>query len=126
MIEEQGANYSAVMAGVQCLTERQCDTFLHHDLEKSRHEMHELFDESSVMTCPCAQSVLVDMTYNLGEKTLSDFSSFNSLMRSGKWNAAADDLVYGTAWCENDNKRCLRNVKLIKSCNKERKEKKIA
>ena len=56
------------------------------------------------------------MTYNLGEVMLSDFESFNSLMRHGKWNAAANDLIYGTSWCSEVGKRCERNVDLIKSC----------
>ena len=32
------------------------------------------------------------MTYNLGEGGLSGFYDFNSLIKSGQWDAAANDL----------------------------------
>ena len=50
------------------------------------------------ITCDCAKSVLVDMTYNLGSGGLATFHTFNSLMKSGQWDAAANDLA-GTLYC---------------------------
>ncbi len=55
------------------------------------------------------------MTYNLGPQ-LGGFNEFNSLIMGGNWDAAADDLVTGTAWCGQVGRRCDRNVQLIKSC----------
>mmetsp|Transcript_28283 Transcript_28283/g.34988 ORF Transcript_28283/g.34988 Transcript_28283/m.34988 type:complete len:255 (+) Transcript_28283:784-1548(+) len=97
---------------------------LHHDLDKARSGMHDLYGDH--VDCACAQNVLVDMTYTLGEQTMSDFTSFNTLMKAGNWNAAADDLMYGTQWCRQVGKRCDRNVELIKSCNDKPKQPKKA
>ena len=67
------------------------------------------------ITCKCAEYVLVDMTYNLGEGGLSTFNTFNSLMESGQWDAAADDLQ-GTLWCSQVGTRCTRDTNQIRSC----------
>ena len=77
--------------------------------------MYDLYGpDNSLNTCECARNALVDMTYNLGEHALSEFEAFNSLMKFGEWDAAVDDLLYGTEWCRREAKRCHRNIKLIK------------
>ena len=55
------------------------------------------------------------MTYNLGEAGLAGFYDFNALMKSGQWDAAADDLS-STLWCSQVHGRCPRNQALIRSC----------
>ena len=113
-IRAVGADASAVMSGQACLTESQCKTLLNQDVARARAGMKSIYGDS--VTCPCAQNVLVDMTYNLGEYQLAKFTTFNSLIKQGNWKAAGDDLVTGTAWCRQVGTRCDRNVKLIKSC----------
>ena len=108
-----GGSYSSVMAG-GCLSESQCTTLMNQDVERARQGAKNIYGDS--VTCPCAQNVLVDMTYNLGEAGLAQFTTFNSLIEAGNWDAAADDLQTGTLWCSQVGNRCDRNMKLIKSC----------
>ena len=84
------------------------------DVYRAREGVKDLYGDT--ITCPCAENVLVDMTYNLGEAGLAEFTTFNALIMEGNWDAAADDLETGTLWCGQVGTRCTRDVKLIKSC----------
>ena len=90
-----GGNYDAVMDG-GCLTQSQCNSLL--DTEVKSAEQGERSIYGSKVSCQCAVSVLVDMTYNLGQAGLASFHTFNSLMEQGKWVDATNDLKT-TKWC---------------------------
>ena len=68
------------MAG-GCLTEEQCTTLMQQDVERARQGKEDIYGSGSV-GCACADNVLVDMTYNLGEGGLADFTTFNSLIEA--------------------------------------------
>eukprot|EP00356_Strombidium_inclinatum_P012714 CAMPEP_0170490834 /NCGR_PEP_ID=MMETSP0208-20121228/9866_1 /TAXON_ID=197538 /ORGANISM="Strombidium inclinatum, Strain S3" /LENGTH=167 /DNA_ID=CAMNT_0010766295 /DNA_START=12 /DNA_END=512 /DNA_ORIENTATION=+ len=84
-----GGDYNSVMAG-GCLTKSQCESLLDKDMGSARKGEKDIFGNS--IKCKCAQSVLVDMTYNLGEAGLASFNTFDTLMKEGKWTEAVNDL----------------------------------
>ena len=94
-VEAVGGNFADVYNG-GCLSQTQCDALLDQQIEVARQGEYGIYGDS--ISCQCAEDVLVDMTYNLGAAGLASFSTFNSLMEAGKWDAAADDLA-GTLWC---------------------------
>ena len=106
-----GVSYSAVLSGSKCLSESQCTVLLQSELNKARNSEAAVFGNS--VSCGCAKSVLVDMSYNLG--SLSGFPTFDSYIKSGQWVTAANDLA-GTLWCRQVGNRCTRNMAQIKQC----------
>ena len=109
-----GGNYNSVMNG-GCLSQPQCEKLLQTDLNTARSGERAIYGNK--VSCQCAKDVLVDMTYNLGQAGLASFHTFNSLIESGQWTAAADDLRTGTRWCGQVGNRCTRNMAQIKKCN---------
>ena len=66
-VEAVGGSYEDVMRG-GCLTEAQCSTLMMQDVERAREGVRNIYGDS--VKCPCAENVLVDMTYNMGERAL--------------------------------------------------------
>ena len=111
-VEAVGGNFDDVYNG-GCLSKSQCSSLLSSQVDVARQGEKQIYGNS--ISCQCATYVLVDMTYNLGEGGLSSFNTFNSLMESGQWDAAADDLS-GTLWCSQVGSRCTRDQNQIRSC----------
>ena len=111
-VESVGGNYNDVYNG-GCLTQTQCEQLLDKEVDVARQGEQQIY--GNTITCSCAKSVLVDMTYNLGEAGLASFTTFNSLMEQGQWDAAADDLS-GTLWCSQVGSRCTRDQDQIRQC----------
>ena len=111
-ISSVGGDFDKVYSG-GCLTQSQCNKLLDIEVGRARSGERDIFGSS--VSCGCASSVLVDMTYNLGESQLRSFNTFDSLMKQGKWKDAADDLA-GTAWCRQVGSRCSRDRSQIEKC----------
>lgn len=60
------------------------------------------------------QRALIEMAYNLGDAGLSDFATFLSLMRTGRFEEAATDLA-GTKWAKQVGNRATRIVGQIRN-----------
>lgn len=67
----------------------------------------------STLTEP-RQRALCEMAFNLGVHGLMTFNTFLSLMQSGQYEAAAQDLETGTAWWKQVGERGPRIQALIK------------
>ena len=111
-IASVGGDYNAVMAG-GCLSQTQCDSLLNKEIVSARNGEKQIYGNK--ISCQCASSVLVDMTYNLGEAGLASFNTFNSLMEQGQWSAAVAD-VKKTKWCGQVGSRCTRDTQQILKC----------
>jgi len=62
-ISDVGGNYEVIMSG-GCLSESQCTTLMHQDVERAREGVENIYGYD--VSCPCAQNVLVDMAFSLG------------------------------------------------------------
>ena len=111
-VEATGANYDAVLSGKQCLNENVCTKLLQQEYNTASSAAHSIFGN---LSCPCAMNVVTDMTYNLGSGGMRSFTTFNSLVKSGKYSEAAAD-GRGTAWCRQVGSRCSRNMGILASC----------
>ena len=111
-IAHVGGDYNAVMAG-GCLSQSQCNSLLETEIVSARNGEAKIFGSS--VSCSCAKAVLVDMTYNLGEAGLASFGTFDSLVKQGKWAAAAAD-GKGTKWCHQTGSRCTRDMAQLEKC----------
>ena len=110
-VQAAGGNYDSLMAG-GCANQNICNKLLDTEVKIARKNAQSIF---GTLSCPAAQAVAVDMTYNLGAATLGQFHTFNSLMKSGAYQSAANDLPH-TAYCGQVGRRCTRNMKQIKTC----------
>lgn len=50
------------------------------------------------LKCKAADDIAIDLSYNMGYSTLSQFYGTIDKMKNGQWDAAADGLER-TAWC---------------------------
>jgi len=115
-IAKFGKSLSGVMNGSQCLTQPECQSLFDQEIGHAKSGQASLFG-NSLDKCQAAKDVSTDMVYNMGagRDGLGGFYQFNSLMKQGKWNEAANDLR-GTAYCRQTGLRCDRNVAMIRSC----------
>ena len=60
-----------------------CDKLLKWDLERARASAKEIFGKN--ITCPCAQSVVVEMVFHYGEGPFSDSRGFRLDIMRKKW-----------------------------------------
>ncbi len=108
-IESVGANYNMVLNGSQCLNDNQIKQLFNKDMDTAV-SCAESFASGIGDT---AESAVADMAFNLGCFQLDSFSTFRSLLKQKKFDAAAQDMQ-GTAWCGQVGSRCSRDVACIK------------
>lgn len=110
-VKAAGGNYDDMRAG-KCTTKSVCENLFTKYLNYSRSDAKNIF---GTLSCKWAQAVATDMTYNLGPGGMASFTTFNSLMKQGRWADAAAD-GKGTAWCRQVGNRCTRNMGQLTSC----------
>ena len=111
-ITREGANFDDVLSGKKCLSESQCTDLLQKEVNVATSGKNSIFGN---LGCACADAVAIDMTYNMGAGSMRSFNTFNNLMKTHQWVAAANDLA-GTAYCRDVGSRCSRNQGYIKKC----------
>eukprot|EP00500_Bicosoecida_sp_ms1_P001776 CAMPEP_0203815028 /NCGR_PEP_ID=MMETSP0115-20131106/7445_1 /ASSEMBLY_ACC=CAM_ASM_000227 /TAXON_ID=33651 /ORGANISM="Bicosoecid sp, Strain ms1" /LENGTH=367 /DNA_ID=CAMNT_0050723917 /DNA_START=75 /DNA_END=1175 /DNA_ORIENTATION=- len=102
-----GGDFQKVYNG-GCLSQSQCDSLLAGAVSSAASAARGIFGSQ----CSCIEAVLTDMTYNLGSAGISSFTTFISLIKQGKWSAAASD-ARGTLWCSQVGSRCSRDASII-------------
>jgi GH24 family phage-related lysozyme (muramidase) len=107
-VEGVGGNWNDVYNNNGCLSNSQCVQLLSAEVTIATGNAQRIFGTQ----CPCIQAVLIDMTYNMGLSGMSSFTTFNSLITSHNWAAAASD-IRGTLWCRQTGTRCTRNAGII-------------
>jgi GH24 family phage-related lysozyme (muramidase) len=91
-----GADYDAVRAGTQDLTQGQIDQLFQHDVStavSTAQNYYSGFDQLD----PTRQRVLTDMAFNLGPTRLAGFQNLHTALVNGDWNAAANEMQ-NSAW----------------------------
>lgn len=110
-VSKAGGNYNDMING-GCTTTAVCEKLLDQYVNIARSDAKSLFGS---LKCNYAQYVAVDMTYNMGYSTMSQFHQFIGFMKSGDWKTAASD-GRGTAWCRQVGSRCDRDMGQLTSC----------
>ena len=108
-VESVGGNYDNVLKGGS-LSRGQCDTLLDGDINVAERDEVDIFG----LVCSCVRSVLVDMTYNLGNSRMKTFNTFISFIKGKNWTLAAEDLK-ATSWCKQVGERCSDDMAQIEN-----------
>jgi GH24 family phage-related lysozyme (muramidase) len=90
-----GADYDAVRAGTQDLTQGQIDQLFQHDVStavSTAQNYYSGFDQLD----PARQRVLTDMAFNLGPTRLAGFQNLHTALVNGDFDAAANEMQNST------------------------------
>ena len=110
-VSKAGGNYDSIMAG-QAISQSVCNNLLDFEIAVSKKDKQALFGG---LKCKAADDVAVDMTYNMGYGTMSQFKRFIGSMKAGNW-AEAKSNGQASAWCGQVGSRCSRNMNQIVNC----------
>jgi GH24 family phage-related lysozyme (muramidase) len=98
LIAGQGYDYNSIVAGTTCLSDAAVVALFQNDVANAQ--------ACAQKTAPffgnlksSAQSVVVDLIFNLGCGGYSSFTGFNSFLNNGDYAGAANDLQTQTQWC---------------------------
>jgi GH24 family phage-related lysozyme (muramidase) len=109
-----GINYDNVLSGKTCLTPAQVTALFNNDLAWARRGAGNCIP-NLLSHHQCIQNVLIDMTFNMGERSLCGWPIFTSQIQRKDYADAADNMQ-STRWCGQVGRRCTRNVGLVRSC----------
>merc|ERR1712147_186161 len=111
-VSKAGGDYQKLLTVGACTTQTVCNNLLNMEVQKAESAASSIFGGIS---CQCAKAVTVDMTYNLGSSGMRSFSTFDSLVKQGKYADAAAD-GRSTLWCSQVGNRCERDMSQLEKC----------
>ncbi|GAA3514758.1 glycoside hydrolase family protein [Actinocatenispora rupis] len=103
-----GADYAAVRAGTQDLTQDQVNQLFSHDVGTAvttARNYYAGFDQLD----PVRQRVLTNMAFNMGPATLGQFHQLHTALTNGDWNAAATSMQ-NSHWATQVGDRATRLI----------------
>lgn len=86
-----GADYDAVRAGQQDLTDAQMDRLRDSDLERARQTVRDNVENFDSLS-PSQQDALTDMAYNLGPTGFAGFQKMIEAVENDDWETAAAEM----------------------------------
>ena len=110
-VSKAGGSYDAIMKG-QATSQSVCNKLLDFEIAQAKKDKQALFGN---LKCSAANDVAIDMTYNMGKGTMSQFKKFIAAMKAGKWQEAKKE-GQNSAWCRQVGGRCSRNMNQIVNC----------
>lgn len=108
-----GANPVKVKAGQAKLSTYQIDTLLMQDLIQARRDAADLFPNFNQLPAQ-VQGVLIEMTFNLGKRGLSEFKNFISHISAKRYDSAAQEMLR-SAWAKQVGQRAINLSNIIKT-----------
>jgi GH24 family phage-related lysozyme (muramidase) len=103
-----GADYDAVRAGTQDLSQDQINQLFSHDVGTAvdtARGYYAGFDQLD----PVRQRVLTNMAFNMGPATLGQFHQLHTALTNGDWNAAAS-AMQNSHWANQVGDRATRLI----------------
>jgi lysozyme len=95
------------------ITDDECDSMFAEDFENACQEANTAFDGFAGLDGP-RKGALVNMSFQMGGKTVSTFHTFLNLLDLSKYNEAADDLLH-TAYARQVPARAKRIAHRIRT-----------
>ncbi|MFG1989905.1 glycoside hydrolase family protein [Actinoplanes sp. NPDC048988] len=107
-----GANYDAVRAGTQNLTQQQITTLFEADYLGAVKTVQRHIRTFATLSST-RQAVLVDMAFNLGPAGFAAFKNLINAVNTGNWEAAARAMT-SSLWYQQVKTRGVQDVKLMR------------
>ena len=107
-------NYDEIRSGKVCLTDKQINDIFHNDLKLSINGASNCIPSFEDQP-NCIQNVLVDMSFNMGERSLCKWGDFITQLANKEYEKVADNMK-NSKWCRQAGYRCRKNIAIVKSC----------
>lgn len=111
MLSQLGLPDRDTLIAGQALTDAQISKLLGYTLQQSIKDAKQLFPNFDELS-ESAQMALTDISFNLGARTLSQFTTFRGLVLGGDLQGAANDLLT-TAYAHQLPGRAAKNAQLL-------------
>ncbi len=111
-LQAVGANVQLVKTGKSGLTDDQISKLLVQDLTAAQRDAQTLVQNWNSLP-DSVQGVLVEMTFNLGKKGLSEFKNFLSYINSQNFSKAADEMLR-SSWARQVGNRATTLSNIVK------------
>lgn len=112
-LKEVGANPAKIKSGKASLSDAQIKALLVDDLEQAKQNAQALV-KNWQKTPPKVQGVLVEMTFNLGKRGLSEFKKFLSHIENGRYQQASAEMLNST-WAKQVGNRAETLADIVKT-----------
>ena len=112
-LKSVGANPTKVKSGKAKLTDAQINALLVSDLEKAKADAQSLVKNWQSIP-PKVQGVLVEMTFNLGKKGLSEFKNFLNHIENKRFQSASKEMLR-SAWANQVGDRAVNLSNIIRT-----------
>lgn len=106
-----GADYNEIVSGQASLSISQISQLFSSSLDTAVSGAQAIFPEFGSLSTN-VQMALVDMTYNLGEAGLNQFSTLKSDLAAGNYAGAAA-AAQSSLWCSQVGDRCTQDANLL-------------
>ena len=112
-LKEVGANYVKIKSGQASLTDEQMSKLLIQDLTTAQKDAVTLVQNWNALPTS-VQGVLIEMTFNLGKKGLSEFKNFLGYINTQNFDKAADEML-NSSWARQVGNRAKTLSGIIKN-----------
>ena len=112
-LSKVGASLANIKSGNSALSEPQIKALLVDDLSKAKADAQTLIKNWQALPSS-VQGVLVEMTFNLGKKGLSEFKNFLKHIENRRFDLASDEMLR-SAWARQVGDRATTLSKIVKS-----------
>lgn len=112
-LKEVGANYVKIKSGQASLTDEQMSKLLIQDLTAAQKDAVTLVQNWNALPTS-VQGVLIEMTFNLGKKGLSEFKNFLGYINTQNFDKAADEML-NSSWARQVGNRAKTLSGIIKN-----------
>ena len=116
LIRQLGLDYYSVRSGAICLTDDQVMQLFRYDLnwatEGAKNCVPSFYSHP-----PCIQTILIDLTFNLGKIGFCGWGYFIRAIEGSNYVGAANHMVnLHKEWCRVRQMRCTKNSDILRSC----------
>jgi len=112
-LKSVGANPVKVKAGQAKLSQYQIDTLLMQDLIDARKNAADLFKNFNQLPAQ-VQGVLIEMTFNLGKRGLSEFKNFIAHIEAKRFDQASREML-NSSWAKQVGDRAINLSNIIRT-----------
>lgn len=111
-LQAVGANAQSVKTGKAVLTDDQISKLLIQDLTSAQRDAQVLVQNWNALP-DSVKGVLVEMTFNLGKRGLSEFQNFLGYINSGNFQKAGDEMLR-SSWARQVGNRAVTLSNIVK------------
>lgn len=116
LLKSVGANPSKIKSGKEALNDKQIRKLLKYTLKEAKDDVNSLVKNFTSLP-KSVQGVLIEMTFNLGLRGLSQFKKFLQYVEKKQWDKASKEML-NSYWSKQVGQRAVKLSNIIKSASK--------